>query len=429
MKPPRGIAAQFARLVAAAGLGCALLFLGLQAGLQAGLRRYFAQPEAAARATQSQMEDFAAYARRTGLASTDSETIARWTERHRFTMLELYREGELVYTSFQPSGPQHKGPGFRPDSPRYTLTLADGEAELILFTNSVGAYYTTGSGVLAAGCVGLFFLLFLLGCRRIVRYIGLLSAEIQAMEGGELDHPITIQGEDELTALAASLDSMRLTLRRQQQEEAQAAAKIKNLVTEMSHDLRTPLTTLLLYTEILQEGRYETPAQQAEYLAKIRQKARQIKQLSDNLFEYALVTRDSQAELEPPAPFSRIFEQPLADTIDCLQQRGLVCGVELDAADPLLRVRGEYIRRILDNLVSNLLKYADPAAPVQIASAQGPGWMELRVENRTARTPAPADSTRVGLSSIHTMMENMQGSCLVEQEEDRFCIRLRFPLQ
>ena len=64
------------------------------------------------------MEDFAAYARRTGLASTDSETIARWTERHRFTMLELYREGELVYTSFQPSGPQHKGPGFRPDSPR-----------------------------------------------------------------------------------------------------------------------------------------------------------------------------------------------------------------------------------------------------------------------------------------------------------------------
>lgn len=247
------------------------------------------------------MEDFAAYARRTGLASTDSETISRWTERHRFTMLELYREGELVYTSFQPSGPQHKGPGFRPDSPRYTLTLADGEAELILFTNSVGAYYTTGSGVLAAGCVGLFFLLFLLGCRRIVRYIGLLSAEIQAMEGGELDHPITIQGEDELTALAASLDSMRLTLRRQQQEEAQAAAKIKNLVTEMSHDLRTPLTTLLLYTEILQEGRYETPAQ--------------------------------------------------------------------------------------------------------------------------------ADSTRVGLSSIHTMMENMQGSCLVEQEEERFCIRLRFPLQ
>lgn len=179
------------------------------------------------------MEDFAAYARRTGLASTDSETIACWTERHRFTMLELYREGELVYTSFQPSGPQHKGPGFRPDSPRYTLTLADGEAELILFTNSVGAYYTTGSGVLAAGCVGLFFLLFLLGCRRIVRYIGLLSAEIQAMEGGELDHPITIQGEDELTALAASLDSMRLTLRRQQQEEAQAAAKIKNLVTEI----------------------------------------------------------------------------------------------------------------------------------------------------------------------------------------------------
>lgn len=55
-------------------------------------------------------------------------------------------------------------------------------------------------------------------------------------------------------------------------------------------------------------------------------------------------------------------------------------------------------------------------------------YTEILQEGRY-ETPAPADSTRVGLSSIHTMMENMQGSCLVEQEEERFCIRLRFPLQ
>lgn len=67
--------------------------------------------------------------------------------------------------------------------------------------------------------------------------------------------------------------------------------------------VRIPLTTLLLYTEILRGHKYDTPEQEADYLNKIDAKARQIKQLSDNLFEYALVTRDTVAVLDPPAHF------------------------------------------------------------------------------------------------------------------------------
>ena len=63
-----------------------------------------------------------------------------------------------------------------------------------------------------------------------MKYIVQLSEEIQAMEGGDLDHPITVQGSDELTTLASSLDSMRLTLRQQHEDEAAAAAKVKNLI-------------------------------------------------------------------------------------------------------------------------------------------------------------------------------------------------------
>lgn len=112
--------------------------------------------------------------------------------------------------------------------------------------------------------------------------------------------PVTVQGEDELTTLASCLDSMRKTLNRQHQEKAEADARVKNLITEMSHDLRTLLTTLLLYTEIVRDGRYDGQAQLQEYLAKIDTKARQIKQMSDNLFEYALVTRDAPADMDPP---------------------------------------------------------------------------------------------------------------------------------
>ncbi len=172
-----------------------------------------------------------------------------------------------------------------------------------------------------------------------MKYIVQLSEEIQAMEGGDLDHPITVQGSDELTTLASSLDSMRLTLRQQHEDEAAAAAKVKNLITEMSHDLRTPLTTLLLYTEILRHRKYETTAQAEDYLAKIDTKARQLKQLSDNLFEYALVTRDTVAVLDPPARFSQIFEEPLTEMVGELQERGFACALELGEEDDTLTVK------------------------------------------------------------------------------------------
>ena len=214
-----------------------------------------------------------------------------------------------------------------------------------------------------------------------MKYIVQLSEEIQAMEGGDLDHPITVQGSDELTTLASSLDSMRLTLRQQHEDEAAAAAKVKNLITEMSHDLRTPLTTLLLYTEILRHRKYETTAQAEDYLAKIDTKARQLKQLSDNLFEYALVTRDTVAVLDPPTRFSQIFEEPLTEMVGELQERSFACALDLGEEDDTLTVKEQYVHRILDNITSNLLKYADPAQDISVRFVKENGKAGLAFAN------------------------------------------------
>ena len=237
----------------------------------------------------------------------------------------------------------------------YLLTFSDKESSAMFYYIVGDAYYGMVCEILLLVSFALFPLFFFLSSRKIIRYILLLSGEIQAMEGGDLDHPITVQGSDELTTLASSLDSMRLTLRQQHEDEAAAAAKVKNLITEMSHDLRTPLTTLLLYTEILRHRKYETTAQAEDYLTKIDTKARQLKQLSDNLFEYALVTRDTVAVLDPPARFSQIFEEPLTEMVGELQERGFACALELGEEDDTLTVKEQYVRSILDTLTSNLL--------------------------------------------------------------------------
>ena len=432
MNQKHGLAKQFTALILLSGLCSALLLVGMQYALNKALRAYFSREEVQQRIAIEQLADLQAYIDENQLASTDWKEIDEWSHRHRNTMLGFYREGEEPYFSmpriYQGREDAQPGGQFQPFEwlSFNSVRFSDGEAAVALYYNGVNAYYGIGCEILLGVVIVLFPAFFLFGSRKIIRYIVQLSEEIQAMEGGDLDHPITIRGADELTTLARCLDSMRITLRTQQQEEAEASAKVKSLITEMSHDLRTPLTTLLLYTEILRSHKYDGKAQENDYLNKIDTKARQIKQLSDNLFEYALVTRDTVVTLDPPARFSAILEEPLTDLIDHLQQRGFLCRLELGSDDPLLTVRSQYVRRILDNITSNILKYADPQQEICIRFVQEADKAGLTFRNGTLPVPPSAESTKVGLTSMETMMDKMHGVFRVEQGSGWFRVTLLF---
>ena len=404
-----GLAKQFTRLIVLSGLASFLLLGFLQVVLNKSLRFYFDQPEVQTKASQQQVDELQNYISENALSSTDIQKLTDWTRSHRYNLLELYRDQVLIYSSYAPrhyykdapeapklTDGQQRGP-FYDWSPVYTLNFSDGEVTALLYYNGFDAYYGAGCDILFVLCLTSFPLFFL-------------------------------WGSDELTTLASSLDSMRLTLRQQHEDEAAAAAKVKSLITEMSHDLRTPLTTLLLYTEILRHHRYETSAQAEDYLAKIDTKAHQLKQLSDNLFEYALVTRDTVAVLDPSARFSQIFEEPLTEMVGELQERGFACALVLGSEDDTLTVKEQYVHRILDNITSNLLKYADPAQDISIRFVKEAGKAGLAFENTVLPGQHHTDSTKVGLTSIETMMEKMQGQCRIEQGAERFCITLLFPI-
>lgn len=433
MRKKLGLSGKLVLMILFSALASAVFLVGMQVVLNKALWLYFDQPETQQRAVEKQVQELQSYIDRRGLSSRDIDKLDDWSVRNGSTMFIIYDRSRMLYSSYPLVAPVYEGRENVTEAvpaehwlPMYSLTFSDKETTAMFYYNGVDAYYGKGCEILLLVSFALFPLFFFLSSRKIIRYILLLSGEIQAMEGGDLDHPITIQGDDELALLATSLDGLRLTLRQQQAEEAQAAAKVKSLITEMSHDLRTPLTTLLLYTEILRHREYETEAQEGEYLAKIDGKARQIKQLSDNLFEYALVTRDTVAVLDPPAHFSAVFEEPLTEMVETLQQRGFACALELGEEDVLLSVSGQYVRRILDNITSNLLKYADPDRDVVVRFVQEGSRAGLCFENCVLPVPASSESTKVGLPSIETMMEKMQGVCRIEQPEGVFRMTLLF---
>lgn len=435
MRKKLGLSGKLVLMILFSALASAVFLVGMQVVLNKALWLYFDQPETQQRAVEKQVQELQSYIDRRGLSSRDIDKLDDWSVRNGSTMFIIYDRSRMLYSSYPLVAPVYEGRENVTETvpaerwlPMYSLTFSDKETTAMFYYNGVDAYYGKGCEILLFVSFALFPLFFFLSSRKIIRYILLLSGEIQAMEGGDLDHSITIQGDDELALLATSLDGLRLTLRQQQAEEAQAAAKVKSLITEMSHDLRTPLTTLLLYTEILRHHKYETEAQEGEYLAKIDGKARQIKQLSDNLFEYALVTRDTVVQLDAPARFSQIFEEPLAEMVEMLQQRGFACALELGSEDVLLTVRAQYIRRILDNIGSNLIKYADPARPIEVRFLRQEGKAGLVFRNHVLPAPPAVESTKVGLTSIETMMDKMHADCKIEQENEQFTMTLLFPI-
>ena len=91
-------------------------------------------------------------------------------------------------------------------------------------------------------------------------------------EGGSLDYSITVKGKDELAMLAEGIENMRIAFQSLLNQEMEMMKENQRIVIEMSHDIRTPVTAIMLYSEILQKEQYKTEEQRKEYVKKINKK-------------------------------------------------------------------------------------------------------------------------------------------------------------
>ena len=422
------LTAHFGLLLLLSGTAAMLLFCCLRFGGGWLLERYFDGSDFQQQYNERRIQNFQSYVEENGLATTDTAQITRWNKKHPLILMEVYRSNILRYTSAAPEEALDN----ETEVPYYTwvsyyeIPFADGAAEVVIYADDTYRFFTWLT-VLSLGAALLVFLgIFLWGSRRLVRYICQLSVEIQAMEGGDLDVPITFRGNHELTRLAHSLDSMRRAFQEQMEQETNLFRANQAMITAMSHDLRTPLTTLQIYTDILRYKKYR-PDQLDGYLEKIDAKAAQIKQLSENIFEYSLVSRHQTIELEAPRPVRDVFHDQLSEMAVYLTQQDFSFELELDWPDLHISVCSQYIKRLMDNVLSNLVKYADAELPVLIAAMEKDGGAVVLFQNKISSTPLQQEGTHIGLANMKAMMEKMGGRCCAGQTGSIFQLELWFP--
>ena len=418
----------FLLLLAAIGLS-SVVFLILNHIGDEQIERLLSNGEYIESKNEEYASKFQEYVNENELSSRDSSALSEWIKKQEILSLSVYKDGIQVFDSAYPdqeiweleiAGGDYTWLSYHP------IRFSDGNAS-ILITGLYG-YRLSGYVLIMEICIS--FLVFLIvvfwGVRKKLAYILKLSNEVEILEGGSLDYPITIKGEDELAVLAKGLDSMRRSFQDMMRREEEIVRQNQRVVTEMSHDIRTPVTSIMLYTEILKKEQYDDEKQGKEYLDKIERKAGQLRQLTDHLFEYALFAGEQETVLEEPEQFDLLFYDLISETCHYLEQKGFRIDLQVQWPEEKIRICSDYVMRIMDNITSNIVKYADPRFPVRIASIQENGQIGFCIENHIYNSDTVQESTGIGIQNMKNMMRKMSGECRVEQENDRFRIQIRF---
>lgn len=421
---------QLLRLLLIATFGAVVIFFVFDFTGEYVIERYLQETDYIEKKNQEYVDDLQEYVNQEQIATRDTHKLNEWVKKQQLLFIQVYKDDIQVYNSEYPGEEiweeEITVEGYAWES-YYQVNFADGTAEVTI----TGAYTYQLYNYVIIGELGISFIFFLvfvlLGIRKKIDYIRKLSEEIELLEGGSLEYKITIKGKDELTALAEGLDSMRISFRNLIRQEAEMTQENQRIVTEMSHDLRTPVTSIMLYTEILKQGKYKSKEQLFAYLNKIEQKAKRMKQLTDHLFEYSIIAGEREIELEELEQYEVLFYDLFSDTCSYLEQQGFQVIFQVKWIDGLLRISTDYIMRILDNVTSNIEKYADRSEPVKICSVEEGSMAGFFFENKIRNLEEKPESTGIGIQNIKNMMQKMGGKCIVEEKEGYFRLILLFP--
>lgn len=270
----------------------------------------------------------------------------------------------------------------------------------------------------------LFVFLVLLFINRKISHMLRLKDEILLMSGGNLEHSVPSFGNDEIGILARELDKLRIALDENMQQEAASRKANQDLITAMSHDLRTPLTILNGYLEVIKLKK--KPEMQEEYLDRCLKKTDDIRQLTDRMFEYALVFENTENIDLTKLPLAFIH-QCLTEHIDFLRLAGFTVKESFDEASGFFMGEETTLKRIFQNLFSNILKYGDKKEAVQVRCQKEQNQVKIVLVNSVKQDQSGVESNHIGLKSVEKMIKLHNGTLFWSNEGGIYIVEISIP--
>lgn len=304
----------------------------------------------------------------------------------------------------------------------FPLEFANGIAQIMVYNYRRILYIYPYLLVCLVLSIALFLGIVLFFLNSKMRQVLVLKDEILLMSAGDLTHILPDYGKDEIGILAQELDHLRTSL----YDHIKKEQANQDLITALSHDLRTPLTILIGYLEIL-KFRQDSQTQE-KYLDRCLKKTEDIRELTDRMFEYALVAEEEETP-KISLLSTDFIRQCLAENCDFIKLAGFTTNICQTDSSVLLPGDKTMIKRIFNNLFSNILKYGDKKRPVSITAQIRESNYIVTIVNTVKGEASHTDSNNIGLKNVDRMIRLLNGRMKVRQEEEGFETELWFPLQ
>ncbi|WP_297421790.1 HAMP domain-containing sensor histidine kinase [Clostridium sp.] len=218
---------------------------------------------------------------------------------------------------------------------------------------------------------------------RKVKYIKTIAEGASEFSIGNLDYRIKKKGLDELGFLAESMNNMAERLKENiEKERAQEKFKTE-LISNVSHDLRTPLTSLIAYLQLV-ENEKTTEENKKKYTTISIEKAYRLKQLIEDLFEYSKLECGGLDLEKKEVNIIEILEQSIGELFIEAQKRNVNLKKEFKNSKVILKVDSGKLGRVFENLLSNAVKYGVEGTDVYVNLKEYDEYVAITFENETA---------------------------------------------
>ena len=357
-----------------------------------------------------------------------------WCHQGRRVYLTVYKDSDRLFASDIPSHtPVNSDGDLKDEDPdsEFALTLSDGtDVQAFLYYFASIRYYSVMVAVSFLSAFLAFSVCFIILVHRKLAYVKKMKSELDILAGGALEYPVTVRGNDELGQLAYGIDQMRQSILAHQRTEELTRSASSQLVTAMSHDLRTPLTSLLAYLELMDRGKYQNEEQLHQFIKKSLDQTLRIKTMADQMFEYFLVYSASgeQPDLETQDA-DTLFNQFWNEYAFSLENDGFTVDADFQPLQGNVQVNSDLLRRAFDNLYSNLTKYADSSRPISIAFRRTGNQAQLLLRNFISPARNHRESTNIGLNTCRRIMDYHNGRFETAEHNGIFEVVLQLPIE
>ncbi|SCW81679.1 Signal transduction histidine kinase [Paenibacillus tianmuensis] len=302
--------------------------------------------------------------------------------------------------------------------------------------------YNYGEFILSAGYVLFYSFVIVPYLLRRIRQLVRILTGAEAIASGRFDHTIEEKGRGNLARLAHLLNNIKQSIKTSVERETKSERLKSELITNVSHDLKTPLTSIMNYVDLLKHKDLP-PETVASYVEILDRKTQRLKVLIDDLFEASKMASGSVELAVENVNVADLLLQALAEFSDKIEASTLTFRVRVDNPKVTAPLDGRKTWRVFENLISNALKYAMPHTRVHLTLTEEADKVVFTISNVAAyelnfdvdeiferfKRGDPSRNTEgsgLGLAIAKSIVELQGGQLRIDIDGDYFKVRVEF---